>query len=398
MAAAAAQPVAHTRRRLVYICDWLPPDYGAVGQYGLLFARERAAEGMDVVLAGLSSRGDEITHEDVGTGRLTTVKVRAQLYDKSRFSTRAWWTASTNTRVIRKLWSHLRRADEIVFTGSPPLFLHWIAPLNLLFRSKLTYRITDFYPECLMAGRKPIPLWLRLLYRLTLFWRRRVSTFEALGRDQLERLTEIGIARDRIVVKRDPSPVIVGPATVPLARPALGQNSLIMLYSGNWGVAHDYRTFVEGYRLHRREGSRRFILWLNAVGAAVGDVEDALRAHDLPFISGRPVPLEELASLLVTPDAHLITLSDEFVGYVLPSKVHGCIASGKPILFVGSARSDVHDLCSNTTGSAYARVDVGDAAGCAGALERLADLIEPRPSLKSEPSGRSGRDWSKATG
>ena len=32
---------------------------------------------------------------------------------------------------------------EIVFTGSPPLLLHWIAPANLLLRKKLIYRITD---------------------------------------------------------------------------------------------------------------------------------------------------------------------------------------------------------------------------------------------------------------
>jgi hypothetical protein len=37
-----------------------------------------------------------------------------------------------------------------------------------------------------------------------------------------------------------------------------------------------------------------------------------------------------LGRLLVTPHAHLITLKDSFVGYVLPSKVHACIASGRP--------------------------------------------------------------------
>ena len=31
--------------KLIYLCDWLPPDYGAVGQYSSLFARELAAEG-----------------------------------------------------------------------------------------------------------------------------------------------------------------------------------------------------------------------------------------------------------------------------------------------------------------------------------------------------------------
>ena len=55
-----------------------------------------------------------------------------------------------------------------------------------------------------------------------------------------------------------------------------------------------------------------------------------------------------LASLLVTADAHLITLSDAFVGFVAPSKVYGCIESRRPILYVGSDRSDVDLLCRET--------------------------------------------------
>ena len=43
------------KRRLVYICDWLPPDFGAVGQYAVLFAREWASEGWAVTLVGLTS-------------------------------------------------------------------------------------------------------------------------------------------------------------------------------------------------------------------------------------------------------------------------------------------------------------------------------------------------------
>jgi hypothetical protein len=95
--------------------------------------------------------------------------------------------------------------------------------------------------------------------------------------------------------------------------------------------------------------------------------------------------LEKLANLLVTPDAHLITLSDAFVGFVLPSKVHGCIASNKPILYVGSKRSDVHRL--GLGGSAYYRqVSVGDVAGCSAALEDIAIYIhrqKPRCRLSA---------------
>jgi hypothetical protein len=87
------------------------------------------------------------------------------------------------------------------------------------------------------------------------------------------------------------------------------------------------------------------------------------------------VSLEQLANLLVTPDAHLITLSDAFVGFVIPSKVHGCVASNKPILFVGSDRSDVHRLCLRGT-ALYQRVPVGDVAECVAALERLVDHVD----------------------
>ena len=94
-----------------------------------------------------------------------------------------------------------------------------------------------------------------------------------------------------------------------------------------------------------------------------------------PTCAATLVPLEKLANLLVTPDAHLITLSDAFVGFVLPSKVHGCIASNKPIIFVGSDRSDVHRLCLAST-ACYQRISVGDVAGCAAALEILAEHVE----------------------
>jgi hypothetical protein len=146
-------------------------------------------------------------------------------------------------------------------------------------------------------------------------------------------------------------------------------------------------TFVEAYRRHHLQGSGRFVLWLNAVGAAVSNVERALAAHRLPYIAGRPVPLEELASLLVTPDAHLITLSNEFVGYVLPSKVHACVASGKPVLFVGSERSDVHELCASGMSAAYERVEAGDVTGCVDALERLAESIasQRKASVRGRP-------------
>lgn len=361
--------------RLVYLCDWLPPDFGAVGQYSLLFARERAARGEDVVLAGLSSQADSVEEERPGTGRLRIVRLRARTYDRSDFKTRALWTARTNLSLLWRLKRELARADEILFTGSPPFLIHLLVPLNLLLRKRLSYRITDFHPECLMAElaqSSTVPAAIKLFHRWTVLLRRRIGRFEVLGEDQRERLLAIGIRPDRIFLKRDPSPVEIPPGTPPLDRPAELAGRVVLLYSGNFGVAHDHETFVEGYRRHHREGSGRVALWLNATGSKADRVEEILRQEGLPVHRSRPVPLDLLPRLLVTPDAHLITLRDEFVGFVLPSKVYGCVQSGRPVLYVGSPRSDVHLLCAEGFEGAYHRVDVGDAAGVARALEEIA--------------------------
>jgi hypothetical protein len=359
------------RYDVVYICDWLPPDFGAVGQYSELFARQMAERGERVALLGLTSGSRSDQGESVGCGFLRIVKTPAKRFDRSDRRARLLWTIKTNTRLLREAWPLIRRARKVMFTGSPPLFLHWIAPANLILRKELIYRITDFHPECAIAERGCTSVMLRMIYALTLFWRRRVTRFEVLGHDQAVRLQEIGVPPARIRLKPDLSPAIITPQTAPLPRPISSDDQVLLLYSGNWGVAHDYQTFLEAYRRHHRQGRANVLLWLNAIGSGAAKVEAALEAADLPFIRGRPVPLDQLASLLVTPDAHLITLSDPFVGYVLPSKVHGCIASSRPILFIGSERSDVHRLSAEGARGGYQRVDVGDAEGCARALDSL---------------------------
>ena len=203
--------------------------------------------------------------------------------------------------------------------------------------------------------------------------------FEVLGEDQRRRLLEIGIPEERIVLRRDDAPVAISSATEALELPEELRGSVVLLYSGNFGVAHDDATFIEGYAQHHARDPRdpgqtaKVVLWLNATGAKADRVEAALRERGLPLHRSRPLPLAELPRLLVTPHAHLITLRDEFVGYVLPSKVYGCIASGRSVLFVGSAASDVHLLCAERLPPArYRRVAVGDAAGVARALDGLA--------------------------
>src|SRR5438132_1623494 len=190
---------------LAYLCDWLPPDFGAVGQYQLQFARQQAGLGNRVVLIGLSSSRSSTETETHGAGSLTIYRLYAPAYDKLSFRARILWTFKTNVRLVLAATPFARRASELRFTGSPPFLLHFVILFNLIWRTRLVYRITDFWPECLIAELPKVPLWLRFLLKVTCALRRRVDRVEVLGQDQLRRLEAIGIAPGRMTMVRDPS-------------------------------------------------------------------------------------------------------------------------------------------------------------------------------------------------
>jgi catechol 2,3-dioxygenase-like lactoylglutathione lyase family enzyme len=282
------------------------------------------------------------------------------------------WTVWTDLRLVAAGFRYLRAADGILFTGSPPFMIHLLAPLRPLWRGRLVYRITDFHPECLIAARARPSRVLSMLLALTNFWRRRIDGFEVLGIDQQRRLIETGVAKERIALVRDGSPVsfVAGQAAEPLPD-ALAQ-SCVLLYAGNYGVAHEVDTVAEGYARHHREGTGRVRLWLSATGSGADELARRLAGQGLPFHSSPPVPIERLPGLLLAADAHLVTLKDAFVGFVMPSKIYACVDSGRPILFVGSSDSDV-DLVARAVGDKYWRVACGNAAAFAETLERVAD-------------------------
>ena len=145
-------------------------------------------------------------------------------------------------------------------------------------------------------------------------------------------------------------------------------------------MAHDEATFIEAYTRYARRSPRGLKFWLNATGAKADRVEQELRSRGVPIYRSKLVPLDELPRLLITADVHLITLRDPFVGYVLPSKVHACVESGKRILFVGSDMSDVHLLASQAGSDRYARVNVGDVDGLVSALQAMERSLESQSS------------------
>jgi hypothetical protein len=359
---------------LFYVVDWLPPDFGAVGQYGVIFAREFAQGGRKVCLIGLTSGSTETTSERLGQfGSLEIKRLATKRYNKSDLVSRSVWSIRTNFRLIREVVKDRRsRGAEILFTGSPPFMLFFAVFAKWFRGARLIYRITDFYPEVLVAatGRRSLPL--ALFERVTWLLRKQVEIIEVLGEDQRRLLLDGGISAERIVLKRDVSPVPIAAGQEPASRPRELDGRLVLLYAGNYGLAHEVDTVVDGLIRHHHAGRGEFGLWLSASGSAIASVIQRLRAAGVPFVHTHPVALDQLPGLLVAADAHLITLRPGFAGVVVPSKMYGCLESDRPIVFVGPKSSDVHLVCTQAGRPAYEHVEPGDALGFAQALGRLA--------------------------
>jgi colanic acid biosynthesis glycosyl transferase WcaI len=101
-------------------------------------------------------------------------------------------------------------------------------------------------------------------------------------------------------------------------------------------------------------------------------------AQDLSNIHWLPLqPSERLNALLNAADIHLLPQRADAADLVMPSKLTGMLASGRPIVTTAARGTQVAQVVS----TAGVVVPPGDAASFAAAIARLAEDPERRVSL-----------------
>jgi colanic acid biosynthesis glycosyl transferase WcaI len=97
---------------------------------------------------------------------------------------------------------------------------------------------------------------------------------------------------------------------------------------------------IEAATLLKDEADMRFLLIGSGHGHARVEAEIARRA--LGNILLKPMqPRCDLADSLSASDVHLISLRPELEPYVVPSKLYGIMAAGRPCLFIGAGNGEV---------------------------------------------------------
>lgn len=116
---------------------------------------------------------------------------------------------------------------------------------------------------------------------------------------------------------------------------------LVVLYSGNMGKKQGLEIAIEAASLLRSVNGLYFVL----CGEGAGRAEMQKRAADLTNVRFLPLqPVERLNLLLNLADIHILPQRGDVTDLVMPSKITGMLASGKPIVATAHADTELASI------------------------------------------------------
>jgi colanic acid biosynthesis glycosyl transferase WcaI len=168
-----------------------------------------------------------------------------------------------------------------------------------------------------------------------------------------------------------------------LLRERLGikSGSIVALYSGSLGAKQGIEMILESAKL--LAGSN-----IHFVICGDGVSREALRAsargaQNITFLPLQPA--EDLNTLLNAADLHLLPQRPGAAPSVLPSKLIGMLASGRPIVAMAGADSEIAELAEGCS----ICVDPGDTVGFADAIRRMASDESGRRRMGQKARNRA---------
>lgn len=130
--------------------------------------------------------------------------------------------------------------------------------------------------------------------------------------------------------------------------PYIKENKFTVLYAGNIGDKQDWELFRE---LVSDLDFNEYQVVVVGAGAKMEVLKVDL-SH-LPIDWHKPVPLDQLASLLASADVHILFQKTEVKDTVMPSKILGMMASARPSIVTGNAIAEPAKIFKESQGGFY---------------------------------------------
>lgn len=377
--------------RLLFINQYYWPDHASTAQH------------LSDLVESLAADGHEC-HVLCGQGRYLPGERRPPAFEVHngvhihRVPTTSLGRKSTLNRMVDYLSFYARalvmaltlpRFDVVATLTTPPI-IGLVGTLLRRFKgSRHVYWSMDLHPDASLAlgrmsRRNPVVAGLARLSDLVY---RQADKVVVLGPYMADRLAAKGVRRERLetvpVWSRRDEVYPLPRAGHPL-REQLGlSGKFVAMYSGNLGLAHSAGEFLEAAR--RLRDRRDIVFVFVGDGPRMAEVREAKKAESLDNLRLLDYfPREQLHASLSMADVHLISMRREMTGIVVPSKLYGGMASGRPTIFVGPEHCESADTIRQADCGLTVRL--GDAGALVEALTRLAADVNLR-----EEMGRRGR-------
>jgi len=294
------------------------------------------------------------------------------------------------------LAAQLRWNPDLVLCIAPTLMN---APGALLLarlcKAKSWLHLQDFELDAaLNMGLFPGGRWLaRLAGWFERFLLNKFDQVSTISERMLARLTNKGLQAEKCYLLPnwvDTDQIYPLEGVNPL-RAALGlpKDALVVLYAGNLGRKQGLETVIGAARLLQDQPALLFILCGDGAAREVlargAEVLDNLRF--LPVQPG-----DKLNQLLNLANIHLLPQKADAADLVMPSKLSGILASGKPVIATALADSGVGEVISQTG----VLVPPEDAAALADAILKLAQSPAERIRLGKKGRAYALAHWSAA--
>ncbi len=379
-------------QRVIFLNRFFPPDHSATSQLVGDLAFYLVSCGYDVhVITSRQLYDDaksQLPAEETKSG-VHVHRVNTTRFGRAKLLGRAIDYFSFYVAAGRKLLSVARRTDVAVAMTDPPLIS--IVALYAAGRrgAYLVNWLQDIYPE--VAAQLAVPLLrgpiLDSLMRLRDRCMKRAAANIVVGHGMAAKLAGRGIIQDRVRVipnwAEDEDVVPIEPDLNPLRRKWQLEGKFVVGYSGNLGRAHEFDTLLAAAERLRQ---RSDIVFACIGGGHLFD-ELAQIVEERGLSNFKFFGYQDRSALrysLSAPDVHWVSLRPQLEGLIVPSKIYGIAAAGRPVIAIGAKDGEIAGMVQHYRCGAV--IEPGNTDGLMASILQLQSDIALRAEM-----GRNAR-------
>jgi len=249
------------------------------------------------------------------------------------------------------------RPNLVFVLSNPPFISFWGLILKMLKRSKVIYNVQDLFPDVVVElGKLKNKLFIRFLKKISELIIKKVDKVVVIGeymkkRIRREYLRGTNMSNNHIVTIHN----WADGGKIKVLRKDIENNffkkkwelegRFIVLYSGNIGYLHEFDTIISAAECFAKEGLKEIIFVFIGEGIKKSYIKKKVKEKGLNNILFFPYQTQEMLSYsLGLTNVSLVTLEKGFEGMVVPSKIYGILASGRPVIAVVGEESEVVEI------------------------------------------------------